>query len=557
MPDYGGISAMFKKNPAEKQFNLSEPYYHFPKYVREALHNSWAEHFFHSIFTKIDENRFAVLYSENYSRPNAAVNVIIGLLMLKELNGWTDEGLIAALYFDYRVQYALGISDFDKERICINTLGNFRSRLYEYCEEHGRDLLGEEVSKLTDGLIELSGMDTKLARQDSMMISANCKRMGRLELIYTVNANMVRVLKDEALKIIPESCAHYLQDKDKADQLYRLKKEDVPEKTAQLLKESVELFSQVPEHLKDCQAFKNLARLIEEQTDDGHSPKDDKDQPARNMQNPSEPDATYRRKGDKASVGYSLNIVEARDNEKGMSMIVQTERQPNIVSDSELSLNTLDGDLKGVETLVSDGAFYSREVVEKALEKGIEVSFSALNGRRAPEGKLGADLFVIDPETELIIACPGGFAPASASRNREKRLFNAKFSKENCASCPFKDSCIVKEQKRFNTVTITDKKLIADRYRSLLGTDRHKALADFRAGVEGVPSVLRRVYRIDDLPVRGLVRTRIWDHLKVIAYNFKSYYSYCKRTGASPLSFQHFFRSVSRRFGFCLALACY
>ena len=42
-----------------------------------------------------------------------------------------------------------------------------------------------------------------------------------------------------------------------------------------------------------------------------------------------------------------------------MSMIVQTERQPNIVSDSELSLNTLDGDLKGVETLVSDGAFYS------------------------------------------------------------------------------------------------------------------------------------------------------------------------------------------------------
>jgi hypothetical protein len=42
------------------------------------------------------------------------------------------------------------------------------------------------------------------------------------------------------------------------------------------------------------------------------------------------------------------------------------------------------------------------------------------------------------------------------------------------------------------------------------------------------------------LPVRGLVRTRIWDHLKVIAYNFKSYYSYCKRTGASPLSFQHF-----------------
>ena len=107
---------------------------------------------------------------------------------------------------------------------------NFRSRLYDYSEKHGRDLLGEEVSGLTGVLIELSGMDTKLARQDSMMISANCKRMGRLELIYTVNANMVHVLKDQAPDVIPRSCTHYLQEKDKADQIYRLKKEDVPEK---------------------------------------------------------------------------------------------------------------------------------------------------------------------------------------------------------------------------------------------------------------------------------------------------------------------------------------
>jgi hypothetical protein len=37
-------------------------------------------------------------------------------------------------------------------------------------------------------------MDTSLARQDSMMVSANCKKMNRLEIIYTVNANMIKVL---------------------------------------------------------------------------------------------------------------------------------------------------------------------------------------------------------------------------------------------------------------------------------------------------------------------------------------------------------------------------
>jgi hypothetical protein len=548
---------MFKRNPAGKQINLIDPYLQYPKYVREALHKSWAEYFFKSIFSKIDESRFAVLYSENYSRPNAPVNIIVGLLILKELNGWTDEDTIGALYFDYRVQYALGISDFEEERICINTLGNFRGRLYDYSKKHGRDLLGEEISQLTDVLIELSEMDTKLARQDSMLISANCKRMSRLELIYTVNANMVNVLNDKSPNSITEDLKHYLKDKDKADQIYRLKKEDVPEKTAQLLKESAELCNHVPDVLKDSPAFENLTRLIDEQTSDGQSLKDDKDQSAGNMQNPSEPDATYRNKGNKPSIGYAMNIVEARDNEKGLSMIVHAERQQNIVSDIELGLNTLDSDLKGVKTIVSDGAFYSKEMVEKAKEKGIELSFSALNGRPAPEGKLGADQFVIDPKTELIITCPGGFTPVSSSRDHEKELFHAKFDKEDCRSCPLKKSCIIKEQKKFNVVTITEKKLIADQYRSLFGTAEHQALADFRAGVEGVPSVLRRVYRIDDLPVRGLVRTRIWDHFKIIAYNFRSFYSYYKRTGASPLSLAYFFRLFRRCFGFNRALACY
>lgn len=538
---------MFKRNPAGKQLNLTDPYLHYPKYVREALHNSWAEYFFSSVFSKIDEKRFAALYSENYSRPNAPVNVIIGLLILKELNGWTDEETIAALYFDYRVQYALGISDFDRERICINTLGNFRSRLYEYSENQGRDLLGED----------LSGMDTKLARQDSMLISANCKRMGRLELIYTVNGNMVEALKRQAYDLIPETCAHYLEDKDKANQIYRLKKEDVPDKTAQLLQDSVTLYNAVPTELQNSQAFKNLARLLEEQTNDDNTLKDEKKQSASNLQNPSEPDATYRNKGDNPSVGYVMNVVEARDNDKGLSMIVHAERQPNIVSDSELGRNALDSDLKGVETMVSDGAFYSLEMVEKAEERGIKLSFSALNGRPAPEGKLGADQFVIDPETELIIACPGGFAPVSASRDHEKELFKAKFDKENCASCPLKDSCIIKEQKRFNAVTITKTKLIADRYRTLLGTTEHQSLGDFRAGIEGVPSVLRRVYGIDDLPVRGLIRTRVWDHFKIIAYNFKSFYSYFKRCGASPLSLSYYFRPLSRYFSSRRMQACY
>jgi hypothetical protein len=41
------------------------------------------------------------LFSENYSRPNAPVNIIVGLLFLKEINRWIDEEMMSAMYFDY------------------------------------------------------------------------------------------------------------------------------------------------------------------------------------------------------------------------------------------------------------------------------------------------------------------------------------------------------------------------------------------------------------------------------------------------------------------------
>ena len=527
---------MFKKNPVDKQINITDPYHNFPKYIRDMLHNSWAEYFFYNIFSKINEECFSVLFSDKYSRPNTPVNVIVGLLILKEMNQWTDEDLLGAFYFDYRVRYALGITDFEKERLCINTVSNFRCRLYEYAEKYGRDLLGEEVDNLTKELIEVSGMDTSFGRQDSFLISANCKKMGRLELIYTVNLNMVKVLSEEDASLIPESCSHYLDSEDKTAQIYKIKKEEVEEKTKQLLNESFDLYAAVPHSLRETQAFENLARLLEEQTEDsgdGPAPKDSKEISPSSLQNPSEPDATYRKKGTQQSTGYVMNIVEARDEEKKMSMIVHHDLRQNIVSDVELGSNALDSDLKGVETMVSDGAYYSPETARKAEEKDIELSFSALSGRTPPENKMGADQFTVDPETKKINQCPGGYEPFMAEYNEENQQYTARFYKEDCMSCEFADSCIFKEQKGFNVVRFTENKLITDYYRSFMGTERHQKLGDFRAGTEGVPSVLRRSYGIDELPVRGLIRARIWDHCKVMAYNFSSFFRYFKGLGTA------------------------
>jgi len=54
-----------------------------------------------------------------------------------------------------------------------------------------------------------------------------------------------------------------------------------------------------------------------------------------------------------------------------------------------------------------------------------------------------------------------------------------------------------------------------------MGTSEYQELAKKRAGIEGIPSALRRRYNIDHLPIRGEVRVRAWLGFKISAINCK------------------------------------
>ena len=95
-----------------------------------------------------------------------------------------------------------------------------------------------------------------------------------------------------------------------------------------------------------------------------------------------------------------------------------------------------------------------------------------------------------------------------------------------CDHCPMRAQCPIKEQKKYNNVRFTGNKLRVDSVRSQLGTERHKELSNYRAGIEGIPSTLRRAFQIDHIPVRGFVRSKIWVNAKVMAYNFKMFWKW-------------------------------
>ena len=78
------------------------------KKMRQDLEESWAGTFYREIFCRIDETPFAVLYSDQPSRPNATINALVGAEILKAGFGWSDEELWDQLRFNLQARFALG-----------------------------------------------------------------------------------------------------------------------------------------------------------------------------------------------------------------------------------------------------------------------------------------------------------------------------------------------------------------------------------------------------------------------------------------------------------------
>ena len=52
-----------------------------------------------------------------------------------------------------------------------------------------------------------------------------------------------------------------------------------------------------------------------------------------------------------------------------------------------------------------------------------------------------------------------------------------------------------------------------------MNDENYRQIINKRNGVEGLPSLLRRKYGVDHMPIRGLVRGKIWFAFKIAAIN--------------------------------------
>lgn len=488
------------------------------------LEKSWAKKFSDYIFTNIDEMIFAPLYSDKAnSRPNAPINVIVGALILKEFIGLTDDEILEECECDFRYQYALHTTSFDVQPISDRTFSRFRERNAAYELTTGIDLIHTCMNGLAEEIRKFMEIEPTIKRMDSMMVESNIKKMGRLELLYTCLSNLVRTIhRDGHLEILDE-LESYADPNNRNRVVYYEQNIPQSERIQKVIDDATKLLPLCKNDYEHTEDYQLLLRAINEQTkkdDNGNRiPKTKEDSMDSSiLQNPADPDATFRVKANKQHRGYSANLTETVD-ERG-SVITDYQYDVNTRSDASFIKESIENEPFSEEAIamITDGAYSSEEIQELAAMKNIGVLSTGLLGRK-PKAILAE--FEVSDDGKSIISCPQGNDPKSCCYIKQSDSVRVSFLCEQCQGCPRQSECNPNIGKRTAAMIFSlksRKKLLETN--AFMDEETRSLIGRIRNGVETSPSVIRNKYGVDKMPVRGKLRTKQFFGFKVAALNF-------------------------------------
>jgi hypothetical protein len=409
------------------------------------------------------------------------------------------------------------------------TFSRFRQRLYEYELKTGEDLMKEEILNQADNIAKFMGLQPYLKRMDSLMVASACKDMTRLEVIYVTVANLVNAVHRIGADELLEGMEHYLNCDDQNRVIYHNQAEDRVNKMQAMVEDCATLLERLGEGGSEIPEYSLAVRMLGDQSvigDDGKRiAKNSHDIKPDSMQNPSDPDATYRKKAGKGHKGYTANIVQTF-NEKGDAVISDYSYQQNSHSDVEFGKEALENTAESIhegETrkteVISDGGFASEENSAFAELNDIIFITTSLTGTKPPE--ILAD-FVINNEEHRVEQCPMGNEPESQSWKPIEDTYRVVMGKDQCANCPHREECKAQITKYHASVKVSTHIVEHAKAVREISSEEYAKYRNARNAVEGVQSVLRRRYCVDDIPVFGLLRSKMFFGFKIAAVNVKN-----------------------------------
>lgn len=525
---------MFKTNESFRQGQIFSDFQQFPDEIRDRLKNSWAELFYQKVFSRIDESIFKVLFSQQYSRPNFPVNILVGLEIIKELFDYTDEELYSEFVFNFQVMHALGIKNFGELYLAIRTLYYFRGRIVEHEKETGENLLEKVFKNNRDEIIKELDVKTGKQRSDSFQVGSNIKKMCRLELLVKVLSNFLKEIPVEMQGRLPENVMFYA--KDGAEKIgYKLNRDEVKNKTKELgeILYTIQKTFENDKNVTELQSYEHVRRVVEDQfviTEkelekeeigslflvEEKKPDEIKSDA---LQNPADDEATYRAKNGKAYQGYIGNVTETCDKENPMQVITDIAVVQNNVSDNHIMeerLPVIKAETQ-VSEMIMDGGYSSEKVQEKMEEAGVELVITGIKGPTADKDKILSTEFII--EGNEVKSCPTGQCPIRTEGTTE--IIKAEFDRATCVACPMVKRCLVKIKKKKSVLVLRKRQREVDVYREKMKDKDYREKCNLRPAVEGTVFCFKNKMRNGKLRFRHKMKIKNRILLRAIGINFK------------------------------------
>lgn len=428
---------MFKKSSTTTQMDLfSSPEMFLGKRAMKSYSDpkAWHNVFFDLVTSRIDEDIFSVLYKGgNKGAPTASVRILVAMSILKEGFGCSDECLFEKVEFDLLVRKALGMSSLEDVPPSLDTYYLFNRRLCAYAEETGTDLMEKCFESVTGSQIKRFNISGRSVRMDSKLIGSNIARYSRYEIVLrTLQKTLSKQGNTEALNPALRKKATPLLEEKGSHTVYTSDAAALSRRIADL---GAIVYAVLKRLKDDAPGYFLLHRVFHEQyrVENGVvTLRDKKEVKSDSVQNPNDPEAQYRNKGDQKVQGYSANITETVEEGKPSiitSVQVEGATAPDCgyVEDAVAKTERVTG--QTVEDLYADGAYQSpenRSFAETHLnEQGepMKIKTGRMQGgarfilRQVPESQ---DLEVTDTRTGIVY--DGKYVNTTQKRGRRWRI---------------------------------------------------------------------------------------------------------------------------------------
>lgn len=514
---------MFRRNVQHLQWPLISDLDALPPKLKARLEASWAGTFYREVFVRLDEKPFAGLYSDEASRPNIPINVLVGLETLKAGFGWSDEELDENFCFDLQVRYALGYRQLGEGHFELRTMYNFRRRLSNHMQRTGEDLLAQAFEQVTDEQVAAFALKTSKLRMDSTQIASNIRQYSRLQLLVEVLQRVHRDLAEADQQRYAPEFAAYLKGSS-GQYIYRIKPEAYAHHLEQVGRVMHQLVTALAPTYADHPSYQMLVRVFKEHfiiesndDNDGHDddlrPRQGAELSAASLQSPDDQVASYRHKRGEAFTGYVANLTETCHPDNPFHLIMEVQTEPNTTDDAAMLAESLPRlkERTGLDEMHTDGGYNSPEVDQVMRQHQVVQVQTAIRGRQPNPAKLNLDDFTweVDPHGQpLALTAPTG-QRAKIEPGRQPDRYIARFNSPSTASSAPPISTPPTAKPAPPPVLYFSHQQLELALRRQRSAQTQTEPCHLRVAIEATVGAVKRPFNNDQLPVRGPFRVKM------------------------------------------------